>query len=84
MKNGVALLKLSCQGEGACSGVVKLLDHGSIGHASFGIAAGKSVVLHVKLTHGGIVLLDDAKGSLKVKLSGTGVRSRSLSLVPGH
>lgn len=84
VKNGVALVKLKCQGEGACSGVVKLLDHGSIGHAAFKIAAGKSVVLHVKLTHGGIVLLDDAKGSLKVKLGGTGVRSRSLSLVPSH
>ena len=84
VKSGVALLKLKCHGEGACSRVVKLLDHGSIGHASFSIAAGRSVVLHVKLTHGGIVLLDGAKGSLKVKLGGTGVKSRSLSLVPGH
>lgn len=84
VKNGVALVKLTCQGGGACSGVVKLLDHGSIGHAHFSIAAGKSVVLHVKLSHGGVVLLDDAKGSLKVKLSGTGVRSRSVSLVPSH
>lgn len=84
VKRGVALLKLTCQGGGACSGVVKLLDHGTIGHASFSIGAGKSVVLHVKLTHGGITLLANARGSLKVKLGGTGVKSRSLSLVPGR
>ncbi|HEX5527032.1 MAG TPA: PKD domain-containing protein [Solirubrobacterales bacterium] len=84
VKNGVALVKLTCQGAGACSGVVKLLDHGSIGHAAFSIAAGKTVVLHVKLTHAGIVLLANKSGSLKVKLTGTGVKSRSVSLVPNH
>lgn len=84
VKGGAALVKLKCQGAGPCSGVVKLLDHGTIGHASFKIAAGKSVVLHVKLTRGGIALLADANGSLKVKLAGTGVKSRSLSLVPAH
>jgi hypothetical protein len=84
VKGGAALLKLKCQGGGACSGVVKLLDHGMIGHASFRIGAGKSVVLRVKLTHGGIALLANASGSLKVKLGGTGVRARSLSLVPSH
>lgn len=82
VKGGAALVKLKCQGAGPCSGVVKLFDHGMIGHASFGIGAGKSVVLHVKLTHDGTALLADASGSLKVKLAGTGVQPRSLTLVP--
>ena len=84
VKGGAALVKLTCQGGGACSGVVKLLDRGTIGHAPFRIGAGKSVVLRVKLTRSGIALLADANGSLKVKLAGTGVKSRSLSLVPSH
>jgi PKD domain-containing protein len=83
VKGGAALVKLKCQG-GACSGVVKLLDRGTIGHAPFRIGAGKSVVLRVKLTRSGIALLADANGSLKVKLAGTGVKSRSLSLAPSH
>jgi hypothetical protein len=82
VRNGVALLKLKCRGGGACSGVVKLLDHGTIGRASFSMGAGKSALLRVKLTHNGIALLADASGSLKVKLAGSGVRPRSLSLVP--
>jgi hypothetical protein len=81
VKNGVALLKLTCKG-GPCSGVVKLLDRGPIGHARFSIGAGKSIVLHVKLTRAGIVLLDGAGGPLKVSLSGTGVRHRSVALTP--
>lgn len=81
VKNGVALLKLTCKG-GPCSGVVKLLDRGSIGHARFSIAAGKSVVLHIKLTRAGIALLSKSGGPLKVSLSGTGVRHRSVVLTP--
>lgn len=81
VKNGVALLKLTCKG-GPCSGVVKLLDRGRIGHASFSLGAGKSIVLHVKLTRAGIALLDGAGGPLKVSLSGTGVRHRSVTLTP--
>lgn len=81
VKNGIALLKLTCKG-GPCSGVVKLLDRGSIGHARFSLGAGKSIVLHVKLTRAGIALLSKSGGPLKVSLSGTGVRHRSVSLTP--
>ncbi|MGN6814855.1 MAG: PKD domain-containing protein, partial [Solirubrobacterales bacterium] len=82
VKNGVALLKLTCTGGGACSGVVKLLDRGLIGHTRFGIGAGKSVTLHIKLTGSGIALLAGSKGPLKVSLSGAGVRHRSVALTP--
>jgi hypothetical protein len=83
VKNGVALVKLTCKGGGACSGVVKLLDRGVIGHARFSIAAGKTVTLHVKLTRSGIALLSSKSGgALKVSLSGAGVRHRSVSLAP--
>lgn len=81
VKNGVALLKLTCKG-GPCSGVVKLLDRGLIGHARFSLGAGKSIVLHVKLTRAGVALLDGTGGTLKVRLSGTGVRHRSVALTP--
>ena len=81
VKNGIALLKLACKG-GPCSGVVKLLDRGTIGHARFSLVAGKSIVLHIKLTSAGIALLDGAGGPLKVSLSGAGVRHRSLALTP--
>jgi len=81
VKNGSALLKLTCKG-GPCSGVVKLLDRGLIGHARFSLGAGKSIVLHIKLTRAGIALLDGAGGPLKVSLSGAGVRHRSVALTP--
>lgn len=81
VKNGVALLKLTCKG-GPCSGLVKLLDRGSIGHARFSLGAGKSIVLHIKLTSAGIALLSKSASTLKVSLSGTGVRHRSVALTP--
>jgi hypothetical protein len=83
VKNGVALVKLTCKVAGACSGVVKLLDRGPIGHARFSIAAGKTITLRVKLTRTGVALLSSKSGgALKVSLSGTGVRHRSVSLTP--
>jgi hypothetical protein len=83
VKNGIALLKLTCpKGAGACSGVVKLLDRGPIGHARFSLAAGKSTVLHIKLTSAGIALLSKSAGPLKVSLAGAGVRHRSVALTP--
>jgi hypothetical protein len=81
VKNGVALLKLTCKG-GPCSGVVKLLDRGPIGHARFSLGAGKSIVLRIKLTSAGIALLSKSAGPLKVSLSGAGVRHRSVALTP--
>jgi len=82
VKSGIVLLKLTCKGGGACSGAVKLLDRGLIGHARFRIGAGKSVTLHVKLTRSGVTLLSSSGGALQVSLSGTGVRHRSVALVP--
>lgn len=82
VKGGVAALKLRCGGGGPCSGVVKLRDHGVIGHAAFHLAAGASKVLKVRLTAGGLALLAKKAGGLKVSLSGTGVRHRTLTLIP--
>lgn len=82
VKDGIAALKLKCSGGGPCSGVVKLRDHGVIGHAAFHLAAGASKVLKVRLTAGGLALLAKKAGGLKVSLSGTGVRHRTLTLIP--
>ncbi len=79
VKHRVARVKLTCKG-GACSGVVKLLDHGVIGHASFHLRAGTSKVIKVRLTSGGLTLLAKKPGGLKVSLSGTGIRHRTLTL----
>jgi hypothetical protein len=81
VKHGVASLTLRCRGGGPCAGIAKLIDHGAIGHAAFKIAAGKRLVLHIKLTRAGITLLEGANGSLKVRLAGTGVQARRLLLV---
>lgn len=82
VKGGMAALKLKCGGGGPCSGVVKLRDHGVIGHAAFHLAAGASKVLKVRLTAGGLALLAKKADGLKVSLSGTGVRHRTLTLIP--
>lgn len=74
-------MKLTCSGGGACSGVVKLFDHGVIGHATFHLAAGATKVLKVRLTSGGLALLAKKGGSLKVTLSGIGVKHRTLTLI---
>jgi hypothetical protein len=80
VKGLVAALKLKCSGGGPCSGVIKLLDHGVIGHAAFHLAAGASKVLKVRLTAGGLALFAKKADGLKVSLSGTGVRHRTLTL----
>lgn len=82
VKNGVVALKLSCKG-GPCSGVVKLLDHGAIGHATFHLPAGSTKVVKVRLSPGGLALLAKKADGLKVTLSGTGVRHRTVTLVAG-
>jgi hypothetical protein len=82
VKGGIASLKLKCSGGGPCSGVVKLLDHGVIGHAAFRLAAGASKVLKVRLTARGLALFAKKADGLKVSLSGTGVRHRTLTLTP--
>lgn len=90
VKGNSALLKLSCTGGGACAGTLKLVvrtrgRHGTssvvIGQAHFSIAAGKSATVHVHLKSEGASLLAKAgKRGLKVTLSGSGVKGRTLVL----
>jgi Carboxypeptidase regulatory-like domain len=89
VKGNIALLKLKCTGGGACAGTLKLAvrtggKHGSsvvIGQAHFSIAAGKSATVHVHLKSKGASLLGKAgKRGLKVTLSGSGVKGRTLVL----
>jgi hypothetical protein len=92
VKGSTASLKLSCTGGGACAGTLKFVVHirGKhttssvvIGQAHFSIAAGKSTTIHVYLTSKGVSLLRKAgKRGLKVTLSGSGVKGRTLILKP--
>lgn len=79
VKGGVAAIKLTCVG-GPCSGVVKLLDHGVIGHAAFHVAAGAKAVVKVRLTARGRALLAKKPGALKVTLSGSGLHHQTVTL----
>ena len=90
VKGNVAMLKLTCTGAAACSGTLKLtaqVRHGkrttnvTVGTARFSIAVGKSATIHVRLTAKGRSLVGKAgKRGLKVKLSGSGVKGRTLVL----
>jgi Carboxypeptidase regulatory-like domain len=90
VKGNSALLKLKCTGGGACAGTLKLAvrtrgKHGTssvvIGQAHFSIAAGTSATVHVHLKSKGASLLGKAgKRGLKVTLSGSGVKGRTLTL----
>jgi hypothetical protein len=90
VKGNVAMLKLTCTGAAACSGTLKLIAqvrHGkrttnvTVGTARFSIAVGKSATIHVRLTAKGRSLVGKAgKRGLKVKLSGSGVKGRTLVL----
>jgi len=79
VKGGVVAIKLTCRG-GPCSGHIKLLDHGAIGHAAFHLAAGAKAVIKVRLSARGLALLAQKPGSLDVALAGRGVRPRIVSL----
>jgi len=79
VKGGVATIKLTCL-SGPCSGVLKLLDHGAIGHAVFHLAAGAKTVVKVRLSARGLALLAKKPAALKVALSGSGVRHRTVTL----
>lgn len=94
-KAGTVTLTLKCGGQVACKGSLKLVyeakskgENGkttvkkiTIGSASFQVPAGKSKAIKVKLTKQGKSLLAEAgKGGLKVKLTGSGVKSRTLTL----
>jgi hypothetical protein len=90
VKGNIATLKLTCTGAAACSGTLKLVvpvRHGkrttnvTAGTARFSIAVGKSATIHVRLTAKGRSLLGKAgKRGLKVTLSGSGVKGRTLVL----
>jgi carboxypeptidase family protein len=90
VKSNTALLKLSCTGGGACVGTLKLVVRArgkhdtrsiTIGQANFSIAAGVSTTIRVHLTSKGASLLRKAgKHGLKVTLSGSGVKGRTLAL----
>jgi hypothetical protein len=87
VKGGKAQLKLTCKGEGACKGSLKLtakIKSGgktknlTIGKASFSLDAGASKTLKVKLSGPAKQAL--AKGPLKAKVKGTGVTSSTVKL----
>lgn len=87
VKAGKALVKLSCSG-GPCNGTLKLtakVTQGSkrksvmIGKGPFGLAAGASKTLKVKLSAAAIRELKKA-GTLKAKASGTSFVPRSIKL----
>jgi hypothetical protein len=90
VKSNTAMLKLTCTGAAACSGTLKLIAqvrHGkrttnvTVGTARFSIAVGKSATIHVRLTAKGRSLVSKAgRRGLKVKLSGSGVKGRTLLL----
>jgi hypothetical protein len=93
-KGGTVTLTLKCGGEVACKGSLKLVyeektkKNGkttvkkiTVGSASFQVAAGKSKATKVKLTGQGKALLAEAgKKGLKVKLGGSGIKARTLTL----
>jgi DNA-binding beta-propeller fold protein YncE len=83
VKGGRALLKLRCGGI-PCEGVARLKrGKASIGKANFTIAARKKKTVRVKLKQKGMKLLAKAaRHRLKVKLAGSGVKKRTVTLKP--
>jgi protocatechuate 3,4-dioxygenase beta subunit len=86
VKGGKALLRMTCNAPAACKGVVKLVARVAgrsvaIGKASFSVPAGASKTIGVKLTGKGKTLVRQAGArGLKVKLTGSGVKSRMVTL----
>ena len=87
VKGGKAQLKLTCTGEGACKGSLKLtakVKSGgktkslTIGKGSFSLAKGATTTLKVKLSAPAKQAL--TKGPLKAKVKGTGVAASSVKL----
>jgi hypothetical protein len=96
VKGAIASVTLRCPGPGACSGVLRILARVmtgrgrhrkttkvTIGVASFSMAAGKRVTLHVLLTGQGRKLLTKARRrGLAVQIAGSGVLVHSAKLKP--
>jgi hypothetical protein len=93
VKGGKALLKLTCKGEGACAGMLKLIARIksggktrslTIGRRSFSFGVGAATTLKVKLS--GAAQRALAKGRhgmpLTAKVGGTGVSSSTVTLKP--
>jgi hypothetical protein len=96
VKGGKAMVALKCSG-GACKGSLKLVyevktksgkgktvvTKVTIGSASFSLAAGAEKTVAVKLNSKGTTYLAEAgKKGLKVKLTGSGVKGRTVQLKP--
>jgi hypothetical protein len=94
-KGGTVTLTLKCSGKVACKGSLKLVYEAkakgkngkttvkkiTVGSASIQVPPGKSKAIKVKLTKQGKSILTEAgKGGLKVKLTGSGVKARTLTL----
>ncbi len=80
---GKAQLKMRCPAGGsACRGTVRLIrKHAPLGKKSFQIAPGKAKTVRVKISRVGLTTLGNAPGQrLKVKLKGSGVKHRGLTL----
>ncbi|HTR73471.1 MAG TPA: carboxypeptidase regulatory-like domain-containing protein, partial [Solirubrobacteraceae bacterium] len=96
VKGALAVVTLSCPGLAPCSGVLKLVTrvvtkHGkrkkaqnaTIGLAGFSVAAGKRVMLRVRLTGQGRKLLGKAgRGGLAVQVTGIGLKAQAAKLRP--
>lgn len=89
-KAGRALLRISCPGEGACRGRLKLLARfgsGSrrvaIGSASFGLAPGAAKTLRIGLSRKAMRVLNGNAKTLRAKLKGSGIETRQVRLKRG-
>ncbi len=90
-QGGKAVLRLSCKGQGACKGSLKLVaklkigkagaKNVEIGKASFSLAAGASTTLKVKLAGAAKKVLGKAK-TVKATVSGAGVTKSTLTIKP--
>ncbi len=90
-QGGKAVLRLSCKGQGACKGSLKLVaklkvgkgkaKSVEIGKAPFSLAAGVSTTLKVKLAGAAKKVLGKAK-SVKATVSGSGVTKSTLTIMP--
>lgn len=89
-KGGKATLKISCKGEGACKGTVKLIAKLKVGHetkkvtvgkASFSLPAGASKPLTIKLSGPAKKLLGKGR-TLIAKVSGSDVAASTVRIAP--
>jgi hypothetical protein len=87
VKAGKAVLRISCAGEGACKGRLKLLarigpggKRMTIGAASFSVAADDSRTLRIGLARKAKQMLSRREAGLTARVSGNGVEGRRVRL----